>query len=338
MLPVFGAKLHIHLSSQRAKTEAMKLELQSASTFIVDFMRKSSHSTFTAKQLALFQASLIEVLRRRYRDHWYPEKPFKGSGYRCIRINARMDPLIAQAGENCGLDPQLIHNTFPTELTIWIDPLEVTYRIGENGSICTLYEYQEDSKNQPQQEPHQLQPQYQPQQEPHQLHPQYQLQPQYQPQQEPHQFHLQYQPQPQYQLQPLYPPQPQSQYQPQLQLTPQLHSRPRPSNFFRKIFNLMTLRPSENLYRPLIHSSNEGYNYWVPPPRRSAWIRPVKVERDRSDIMPLLPPPDYITHESQFMDAINEESYDAEAYDHIIKQEWPQDEMDRIYDIISSIH
>ena len=26
---------------------------------------------------------------------------------------------------------------------MWIDPLEVSYRIGENGSICVLYEYKE---------------------------------------------------------------------------------------------------------------------------------------------------------------------------------------------------
>merc|ERR1711874_596554 len=90
-----------------------------------------------------FRDCLIEVLRRRYRDHWFPEKPFKGSGYRCIRINGRMDPVIAQAGEGCGLSSTLLHQTFPSELTMWIDPLEVSYRIGENGSICVLYEYKE---------------------------------------------------------------------------------------------------------------------------------------------------------------------------------------------------
>jgi len=123
----------------------MKLELQSASNFLVHLVRLSSrNSSIPENQLVSFQGSLMEVLRRRYRDHWFPEKPFKGSGYRCIRINGRMDPVIAQAGENCGLDPQVIHNTFPSELTMWIDPLEVSYRIGENGSICVLYEFKED--------------------------------------------------------------------------------------------------------------------------------------------------------------------------------------------------
>jgi len=128
----------------------MKLELQSASNFLVHLVRLSSrNSSIPENQLVSFQGSLVEVLRRRYRDHWFPEKPFKGSGYRCIRINGRMDPVIAQAGESCGIDPQVIHNTFPSELTMWIDPLEVSYRIGENGSICVLYEFKDDGPNQP---------------------------------------------------------------------------------------------------------------------------------------------------------------------------------------------
>jgi len=91
-----------------------------------------------------FRVAIVEVLRRRYRDHWFPEKPCKGSGYRCIRINGKIDPIIAQAAEIVGMPTNTIHQTFPSELTMWIDPLEVSYRIGENGSICILYEYKEN--------------------------------------------------------------------------------------------------------------------------------------------------------------------------------------------------
>jgi len=120
----------------------MKLELLSASNFLVHLVRLAKRNV-SESQLQKFRESLIEVLRRRYRDHWFPEKPFKGSGYRCIRINGKMDPVIGQAGESCGLSSAFLHSTFPSELTMWIDPLEVSYRIGENGSICVLYEYSE---------------------------------------------------------------------------------------------------------------------------------------------------------------------------------------------------
>ena len=58
----------------------MKLELQSASNFLVHLIRLSSRSNIPETQLEKFNVSLVEVLRRRYRDHWFPEKPFKGSG------------------------------------------------------------------------------------------------------------------------------------------------------------------------------------------------------------------------------------------------------------------
>jgi len=123
----------------------MKLELQSAANFLVHLIRRKH--TGSDAQLEKFKIAIVEVLRRRYRDHWFPEKPCKGSGYRCIRINGKIDPIIAQAAEIVGMPTNTIHQTFPSELTMWIDPLEVSYRIGENGSICILYEFKENSDN-----------------------------------------------------------------------------------------------------------------------------------------------------------------------------------------------
>ena len=125
----------------------MKLELQSAANFLVHLIRRKH--TGSDAQLEKFKVAIVEVLRRRYRDHWFPDKPCKGSGYRCIRINGKIDPIIAQAAEIVGMPTNTIHQTFPSELTMWIDPLEVSYRIGENGSICILYEFKENVENCP---------------------------------------------------------------------------------------------------------------------------------------------------------------------------------------------
>lgn len=120
----------------------MKLELLSASNFLVHLIRLAKCNVGET-QLQKFRDSLIEFLKRRYRDHWFPQKPLKGSGYRCIRINGKMDPVIGQAGEACGLTSAFLCSILPSELIIWIDPLEVTYRIGESGSVCVLYEHSE---------------------------------------------------------------------------------------------------------------------------------------------------------------------------------------------------
>lgn len=122
----------------------MRVEVTSAANFLVRLLRLNKESAVVSdQQLEVFRAALIETLRIRYQEHWFPEKPCKGSGYRCIRINGKMDPVLAQAGGLVGLPGQFLHTLFPSELTMWIDPREVSYRIGENGSICVLYDERE---------------------------------------------------------------------------------------------------------------------------------------------------------------------------------------------------
>ena len=127
----------------------MIIELESTANFIIHLIRISPKSSWEEKSLNKFKEAIIEVLKRRFRDHWNPEKPFKGSGYRCIRINRRIDPIITQAATVSQLNVENIQACLPQELTIWVDPLEISYRIGENGSICVLYEHCEDSENIP---------------------------------------------------------------------------------------------------------------------------------------------------------------------------------------------
>uniref|UniRef100_A0A1W7RAW5 Protein btg1 n=1 Tax=Hadrurus spadix TaxID=141984 RepID=A0A1W7RAW5_9SCOR len=116
----------------------MRCELRSAASFLTNLLRLGN--SLDIGQLELFRNNLEDLLRHHYQQHWFPERPCKGSGYRCLRINHKMDPIIAKAGSACGLDEASLRQLFPNELTLWIDPKEVSYRIGENGSICVLYD------------------------------------------------------------------------------------------------------------------------------------------------------------------------------------------------------
>lgn len=82
-----------------------------------------------------FRARLEELMVERFRDHWDTENPQRGSAYRCIRINGRLDPVIREAAKVTGLSS--IRQYLPTEFTMWIDPHDVSYRFGEDGSICS---------------------------------------------------------------------------------------------------------------------------------------------------------------------------------------------------------
>lgn len=126
----------------------MLTEITQAADFLVNMLRMSLNQrrspgtrNMTENQLGMLKGTVSRLLQARYRNHWFPQCPNKGSGYRCIRINhTTMDPVISHAGKVLGIQPQYLRNLFSFELTIWIDPEEVSYRIGENGSICILYE------------------------------------------------------------------------------------------------------------------------------------------------------------------------------------------------------
>lgn len=134
------------------------MEISSASTFLSNMLQLYGRG-IPAARVEGFRRTMEEVLRHHYQHHWFPEKPSKGSGYRCLRINHKMDPLISKAGSICGFDEAQLRQILPKELTMWIDPLEVSYRIGENGSICVLYE---GKKNQHSTDVNQCSPSYPP--------------------------------------------------------------------------------------------------------------------------------------------------------------------------------
>jgi len=105
--------------------------------FLIRFVEKSE--TFPRDQIENFKTHLTSLLMQRFEKHWFPEIPAKGQGYRCIRLNVLtpIDQSIKLAASRCGMSYRDL--SLPTELTVWVDPNEVCYRLGESeGSYCTL--------------------------------------------------------------------------------------------------------------------------------------------------------------------------------------------------------
>ncbi|XP_067253179.1 protein BTG2 [Chanodichthys erythropterus] len=113
-------------------------EVLAAASFVCRLLR--GRGRLSDAQLQVFRDCLAQALSEHYQHHWFPDRPQKGSGYRCIRINHEMDPLIGRAAGRIGLTSGQLFSLLPRELTLWVDPYEVSYRIGEDGSICVLYE------------------------------------------------------------------------------------------------------------------------------------------------------------------------------------------------------
>lgn len=115
---------------------AMHVEVSVALNFLISYL----YNKLPRRRVDLFGEELEKGLKRKFEGHWYPEKPYKGSGFRCVRCNGEhVDPVIVHAAQSAGLDLLEIKNYIPEELTLWIDPSEVSYRIGEKGTIKILY-------------------------------------------------------------------------------------------------------------------------------------------------------------------------------------------------------
>ena len=50
-----------------------------------------------------------------------------------------MEPIISKVARQIGLSLPQLYCLLPSELTLWVDPYEVSYRIGGDGPICILY-------------------------------------------------------------------------------------------------------------------------------------------------------------------------------------------------------
>ena len=122
---------------------AMRMEVTSAANFLANLLRARE---CCGNRLEVFSKVLTDLLCEHYQSHWFPEAPFRGSGYRCLRFNfLTVDPLCIKAGEAAGLSVEVLQTCLPRELTIWVDPSEVSYRIGEEGSVCVLYDGKTDT-------------------------------------------------------------------------------------------------------------------------------------------------------------------------------------------------
>lgn len=113
----------------------MHVEVKVAQNFVLNFL----YNKLPRRRVNLFGEELESALRDKFADHWYPDKPFKGSAFRCLKITDPADPVLNRAARESGNPvPDIVEN-LPTDLAIWIDPGEVSYRMGEKGSVKILY-------------------------------------------------------------------------------------------------------------------------------------------------------------------------------------------------------
>ncbi|KAM9439134.1 protein BTG4 isoform 1-T1 [Salvelinus alpinus] len=115
----------------------MKEEIAAAVFFVARLAKR--HGSLDAESREGFAAALTSALFDTYKTHWYPHTPVKGQAYRCLRMNRAQlrDPVLERAclrSDVCYEDLGL-----PREMTIWVDPGEVSCRYGERSvPFCVM--------------------------------------------------------------------------------------------------------------------------------------------------------------------------------------------------------
>ncbi|KAA0716462.1 B9.10 protein p30 [Triplophysa tibetana] len=110
----------------------MKEEIAATVFFIARLAKKRGKLDRVLRET--FAVELTSVLFENYKSHWYPENPSKGQGFRCLRMNKGQlrDPIIASACCRSGIIYEDL--CLPKEISIWVDPGEVSCRYGETST------------------------------------------------------------------------------------------------------------------------------------------------------------------------------------------------------------
>ncbi|XP_067094805.1 maternal B9.15 protein isoform X1 [Osmerus mordax] len=96
-----------------------------------------------------FAEKLRELLSDKYNEHWYPDNPSKGQAFRCVRMSADIVECDKEVLRACvESDLQLSQLGLQREVTLWIDPLEVSARSGDNSRYFTVARFNEGEEDQ----------------------------------------------------------------------------------------------------------------------------------------------------------------------------------------------
>jgi hypothetical protein len=70
----------------------MHIEIAQAVEFLGRLLQSKLESDFVNR----FKESLTELLKIRFQDHWDPQQPFRGNGYRSLsNFNGQLDPILS---------------------------------------------------------------------------------------------------------------------------------------------------------------------------------------------------------------------------------------------------
>lgn len=96
----------------------MHIEVQVALNFVISYL----YNKLPRRRVNIFGEELEKALKDKFRGHWYPERPCRGSAFRCLKTGGPLDPVLERAARESGIPVQDVLEHLPRELAVWVDP------------------------------------------------------------------------------------------------------------------------------------------------------------------------------------------------------------------------
>ncbi|KAI8325052.1 anti-proliferative protein, partial [Martensiomyces pterosporus] len=115
----------------------MQTEIENTASFWLKYIPDAS---VTAEKKESFRQALVDILTDRYTGHWHVDKTTAGSGYRSMSNWKSLDSTLVGAAMQAGVPIEVLERHLPRDIVLWCDPYNVTYRVGDHGTVYTVYE------------------------------------------------------------------------------------------------------------------------------------------------------------------------------------------------------
>lgn len=98
----------------------MHIEVQVALNFVISYL----YNKLPRRRVNIFGEELEKALKIKFVGHWYPDRPCRGSAFRCLKTGNPFDPVLERAARESGIAVDDVIEHLPTELAVWVDPGE----------------------------------------------------------------------------------------------------------------------------------------------------------------------------------------------------------------------
>lgn len=96
----------------------MHIEVQVALNFVISYL----YNKLPRRRVNIFGEELEKALKDKFRGHWYPDRPCRGSAFRCLKTGGPLDPVLERAARESGVPVRDVLEHLPRDLAVWVDP------------------------------------------------------------------------------------------------------------------------------------------------------------------------------------------------------------------------